>query len=408
LKVRAQVANPCEKKGDSLRGLPHCECLAPCKKQNGYLKPTSPGTIQYLRSQTSAFQGCLPLEESLIEENLIRYETREDGGFEVLFEGVESTQNLNSEIFEDDGTPTNLESFFNFIPDLLTDKRDNDRKLKKASHSDKNLRDLYPEALGIAYSSMAALWAPAPQNLQDSFFQSMYVRGDFERQSDDIQQVATCLYHGIDLPLAIKKIWPRYTEKRLRDITAKIWGLVQKRMPSWAKKFDGIWQRLTSEQAEALSLEWFYEAEEKPTQVENAKTLGISVDSYQERLEWAIKKIIKHYPEFTPKKRRSKSEAKKASPVAPLYQVLPSGEKFEIPLPFKREKPLSNKELFEIKKWSWESSKNYLFRYDAYTDVDDFEDEEELEAEQEAIEQEHQDHLLLKAEEAERKKEGQL
>ena len=44
---------------------------------------------------------------------------------------------------------------------------------------------------------------------------------------------------------------------------------------------------------------------------------------------------------------------------------------------------------------------------DAYTDVDDFEDEEELEAEQEAIEKEHQDYLLLKVEETERKKKGQ-
>jgi hypothetical protein len=79
----------------------------------------------------------------------------------VLFEGIESTQNLNAEIFEDDGTPTNRESFFNFIPDLLTDKRDNDRRLKKASHTDKNLRDLIPEALGLAHSSMAALWSPA-------------------------------------------------------------------------------------------------------------------------------------------------------------------------------------------------------------------------------------------------------
>jgi hypothetical protein len=46
----------------------------------------------------------------------------------------------------------------------------------------------------------------------------------------------------------------------------------------------------------------------------------------------------------------------------------------------------------------WESTKNYLFHYDAYIDVDDFEDQEELEAEQEAIEKEYQDDLLLKAE----------
>jgi len=29
----------------------------------------------------------------------------------------------------------------------------------------------------------------------------------------------------------------------------------------------------------------------------------------------------------------------------------------------------------------WEPTKNYLFHYDAYIDVDDFEDQEELEAE---------------------------
>ena len=77
-------------------------------------------------------------------------------------------------------------------------------------------------------------------------------------------------------------------------------------------------------------------------------------------------------------------------------------------MPIKEEKPLSNKEKHEIKKWSWESTKNYTFRYDAYTDIDDPEEEEELEAVEEAIEKEHQDDLLLKAEESEKKKKGQL
>lgn len=408
MKVRVQVAKPCEKKGDSLLGLSRCECLASCKKENGYLRPTSPGTIHFLSSASSIFEGCLPLEESLIQENLIRYETREDSGLEVLFEGIESAQNLNSEIFEDDGSPTNLESCLNFIPDFLTDNRDNDRKLKKGTHNDKDLRDLFPDALGIAHSSMAGLWAPAPPNLEESFFRTMYVRGDFERESDDIHSVATCLYHGIDLPEFIKRIWPRYTEKRLKDSTSKIWTLVHKRMPLWARKFNGIWGKLTTGQAEALKLEWFYETDEKPIQTENAKTLGISVDSYKERLEWAIKKIIKHYPEFSPKKRRSKSQEEEIIPLAPLYQILSSGEKVVIPLPTKTDKALSNKEKHEIKKWSWESTRNYTFRYDAYTDIDDPEDEDELEAVEEAIEKEHQDYLLLKAEESEQKKKGQL
>ncbi len=156
MKVRAQVAKPCEKKGDSTFGLSRCECLTSCKNQNGYLGPTSAGTIHFIRSQTSAFQGCLPLEEKLIQENLIRYETREVGGLEVLFEGVESAQNLNAEIFEDDEIPTSIESFFDTTPDLLTDKRDNDRKLKKASARDEALRDYLPDALGFASSSLGA------------------------------------------------------------------------------------------------------------------------------------------------------------------------------------------------------------------------------------------------------------
>ena len=56
-------------------------------------------------------------------------------------------------------------------------------------------------------------------------------------------------------------------------------------MPLWAKKFNKIWSKLTPKQSDALKLEWFYETPEKPTQEENAKALGISVDSYQEHLK---------------------------------------------------------------------------------------------------------------------------
>lgn len=51
---------------------------------------------------------------------------------------------------------------------------------------------------------------------------------------------------------------------------------------------------------------------------------------------------------------------------------------------------------------------NYMLRYQSYTDVDDFEDEEELETATDDIEKEHQDHLLLIAEESDLKKKGQL
>ncbi|HXH76680.1 MAG TPA: hypothetical protein VNJ08_17045 [Bacteriovoracaceae bacterium] len=408
MKVRVQVPKPCERKGDSILGLSRCECLASCKKQNGYLRPTSTGTIHFLRSQTSAFQGCLPLEDILIQENLIRYESREIGGLEVLFEGVESAQNLNSEIFEDDGTPTSIESFLDTTPDLLTDKRDNDRKLKTASFSDKGLRNYLPDALGFAASSASAFFSCRPENVQDSFFQVMYARGDFDFKYEDIQNVATCLYHRIDVPQEIKKIWPRYTEKRHQETIAKIWVIVRKKMPFWAKRFGRIWDKLTTAQADALRLEWFYTTLEKPTQEESANKLGISVASYQERLEWAYKKLQELYPEFPRRRRKSSIPDEEVINPAPLYKVLPSGEKVQIEFPVMQVKDLTLQQKHEIKKWVYESSINYMFRYQSYTDVEDLEDEEEQEAVEEYIEKEHEDYLRLKTEESDLKQKAGL
>ena len=58
--------------------------------------------------------------------------------------------------------------------------------------------------------------------------------------------------------------------------------------------------------------------------------------------------------------------------------------------------------------WSHDSTANTLFRYDLYTDIDDVMTEEDQEADEEAIEQEHQDHLRLKAEESELKQKADL
>ncbi|MFP5491050.1 MAG: hypothetical protein ACLGG0_06095 [Bacteriovoracia bacterium] len=315
-------------------------------------------------------------------------------------------QNLNAEIFEDDGTPTSIESFLDFTPDLLTDKRDNDRKLKKGSSKDEAFREYLPDALGYASSSVAAFFSSGPENLQDSFFQTMYTRGDFDKESDDIQNLATCFYHRIDLPREIKKIWPRYTPKRFELTKNAIWAKVHKKMPFWAKRFHRIWDKLTEAQSDALMLEWFYESDEKPTQEENALVLGISVDSYKERLHWAYKKLGSLYPEFPTRRRRMPLPAQNTIKPAPLYQILSNDEKIEIEIPTFQEKALSKEDKHKIKKWIYESTMNYMFRYQAYTDLEDLEDEDEQEAVEEYIEKEHQDYLLLKAEESELKLKG--
>ncbi|GEM_PF-5933977 len=408
MKVRAQEAKPCEKKGDKVRGSSFCECMASCKKEKGYLRLTSAGTLQYLRSQTSVFLGCLPLEETLIQDHLIRYESREVGGLEVLFEGVESAQNLNAEIFNDDGTATQIESFLNSAPDLLTDSLDNDRNLKKATSLDQGIRDYLPNALGFAQAGTSAFMACAPPNLEESFFETMYARGDFDQEHEDIQNLAACFYHRVDLPSEMKKIWPRYTEKRYQAAKNSIWAKVQKKMPPWAKKFYRIWDKLSESQSEALKLEWFYEEVEKPTQEENAKKVGISIASYQERLGWAYKKLDGLYPEFTRRRRKNPNFDKPQQTPEPLYEILPSGEKVQIEHPAKQDKILNTRERHEILKWAHDSTAITLFRYDQYTDVDDVISEEKEESEEDDIEQEHQDHMHLKAEESELKQKAGL
>ena len=109
------------------------------------------------------------------------------------------------------------------------------------------------------------------------------------------------------------------------------------------------------------------------------------------------------YPEFTRRKRKKRASKKVAPPPEDLYEIIPSGERVRVEHPTKQDKILTSRERHEILKWAHDSTANSLFRYDPYTDADDFITEEEQEAEEEAIEQEHQDHVRLKAEESELK-----
>lgn len=401
MKARPQVAAPCTRKGDLQRGPRRCECMASCKTLKGFKTLESIGTLEHQRSQKTSFQGCLQIDESLIKENLIRYETREPMGMEVLFEGIESTFNLNSEIFIDDDDSASFDSYIENRSNILLDTSDNDRKLKKATFQDRGVRKNVSHALGYAQSLSNAIWADPAKNLQEAFFRSMFVRGFFDRQTDDIHDLATCLYHGVDIPSEMKKVWPRYTEKRYQQTVPKVWALVYKRMPSWAQKFERIWELLTDAQAEALKEEWFFEEDEKPTQEEIAKKLGISLASYQERLQWAYRKLETLYPEFSRKKDKDKKDPKK---IYPLYEILPSGEKVEIKFPKIKDKEISVKEKIEIRNWISMTTTNYMFTYDEYSDVEDIEDEQEQEEVEEFIEKEHQDYTLIKAEELESNK----
>lgn len=248
--------------------------------------------------------------------------------------------------------------------DLKEDLLFNNEKLiivesLQGSESEPSLLNHLPECLGYAQTFGHDLLSCAPDNLFDSFFQSLYQQGVFEPQfleikgesqeerekrelkDDDLSTVATIMFHGLEDEKIIKSFWPRYRPKRFERNKSKVYDIINQRMPKSFKRFNKIWDELTDLQADAIKLEYFYEETEKPTQKANAKKRGISIASYQDRLELAYKKLSKLYPEFKRIKRRN-----------------PTAEDFkedEYP-----EKNLSQTQKAEIKKWAREKMDFYF------------------------------------------------
>ena len=91
-------------------------------------------------------------------------------------------------------------------------------------------------------------------------------------------------------------------------------------------QFNKFWNLLTDAQIEATNLEWFHNELEKPTQADNAKKLGISIASYQERLELAYRKLEKLYPELERISRRAPKNKSKI--VKPKRKLTPEEKRW--------------------------------------------------------------------------------
>ena len=86
MKVRQQTARPCERKGkDNNLFSFSCELRSKCSA---------------LKEDHRDF--CLKIEESLVQDGLVRYETKEITGLHVLFNGIEKTFGSSSEDLIDD------------------------------------------------------------------------------------------------------------------------------------------------------------------------------------------------------------------------------------------------------------------------------------------------------------------
>ncbi len=346
VKVRKAKANPCSKKGiDNHRASSRCECEKSCLGISGLFDENSTGTSDHKKKcPESEFIGCLDIEKYLIEHNLLRYESRERSGLDVLFNGIEKVHFLSAdyldidnlgEIDKSDAELTigeALNSYALKIEDQLYFDKDSEHDDESSLYIEESALGYIPANLGYGHSMSHDVFSAAPENLEGVVFNYLFKRGEFNKGSDDLYSLALSIRQRRDLVDDIKEVWPRYTEKRYQKNIKLINQIIQNKAPFWAKRFDLIWERLTPEQAEAIKAEYFYSEEEKPTQKELAAKIGIKLSSYKDRLKWAHKKIIKLFPEYEAVARRNFKKTQNTEKIAPLYQINKNGEKTLIPV----------------------------------------------------------------------------
>ncbi len=304
------------------------------------------------QSRTSGYFGTAPyVEQYLLDNLLLRYDAREKSGLDVLFTGIDKIYSLNADYLDIDNlgnqdTPHDeltigevLTTYpYEVVNDQLLDisEKNEDEAVEETLYVDEGILNFTTTFLGYGQSMASDIFALAPESLDEVVFNYLFKRGEFEKGHDDLFAVAKCIMQRRDLEEDIKKIWPRYTLKRYEKNKTLIEEIIRDQAPSWAKKFSKIWDKLTPAQIDAIRCEYFHGELIKPTQIESAKKLGISVASYQERLEWAYKKIARVYPEYKRKPRR-KNRMKRKSQPEPLYQILENSEKIQIPFPIKKD-----------------------------------------------------------------------
>lgn len=345
MKTRKQQAKPCERKGkDNHLFSFSCELRDVCFG---------------LKDDHRGF--CLKLEESLIDDGLVRYEAKEITGLHVLFNGIEKTISTNSEdLFDDDFLYDDLNGTIdNHFNSLNSREYEKETSIQSSNVDYQTGVSALNSELGYNRAKSSEIFGLKPTNLYDSLFASLYKRGIFnpkyqeianesesnrikrETRDDDLYNVATILLFDIKNPKLLKRVWPRYTPNRFEKNKQKVLKVFNKNLPEWAKRLNLYWNNITDAQREALDCEYFFEGFEKPTQKESAEKLGISKGSYEDRLEGAYKKLLKLYPEYERiKRRKKKSEIKDELRPMPLYELI-GGFAVEIPHPERKNKKIS-------------------------------------------------------------------
>jgi hypothetical protein len=255
VRVRLAKAAPCKKKGiDNRLSSSGCECSAVCSAADSYEYLESKGTRDYLQNfPQTEFTSCTDVERYLIENQYIRYDSREISGLDVIFNGIDKLRNLSADhldlddLGEEDIVNQELSIADTIIQtrpyfegnDLFDDRRTADYEIDVVEEHDHRheyspileqekatratIKPVFSASiiagiaplLGYGRSMAHDVFASAPKDLSEMVFDRLYSQGAFDK-CNDLKIAATIRKQGFNNPKVLKSIWNRYTPKRKR------------------------------------------------------------------------------------------------------------------------------------------------------------------------------------------------
>ncbi len=216
-------------------------------------------------------------------------------------------------------------------------------------------------------------------DLKHSQLMALLAKGHFnsgeiigrEKQNDQhlFKTVAYLTSKGATKEWELEQLYPYLPYRRFQMLQARVYAEVERTLPKNSRRFLKVLENMTEAQREALYAFHLNNPEEL-TRPQVAENLGISIDSLQDRIDSAMRKIKAEFKELTPSKSKRppywknlfklpdlrldgifrRSEGKR---VRPLFRVdSRTGEKTEIAAPGRPAKttPISN--IRELRQWA--------------------------------------------------------
>lgn len=275
----------------------------------------SHGTRAYRKLQNgkAKFLGCQRLENTLVEEKLVRLipAEREELGWHLI-EGTD-----REPLFSLPSPDESIEMYADlaaFAIEIAIDPH----KRKMAAQIALSFHSGYSPAI----SDLIRL---PPVDINHAQIRRLLSHGAFDSNLR-LKIAAFLLSRNIKNKAVTQHIFPHYDFEEFKQAKREIDRIVAKTLPEKLKRLRKVWKSFTTKQKMALKLKY----DEELSHEESAGRLQISVDSFRDRLELAERKLERAFPELKRQEEPTVEIKKSTEPVIHYSHTTDSVELVEI------------------------------------------------------------------------------